>query len=134
MNFVDKQHVALVQIGQQGREIPRPFQGGAGGDAEIDPHLRRNNGRQGGFAQAGRAVQQHVIQGLATNLGRVDKDRQVILDLFLADVFGQGAGTQRVVAVVLGQVFGGYHAVFVIHFHGRRPFLPAAKTSGSAFL
>lgn len=54
---------------------------------EIDPQLRRDNRREGGFAKSRRAVQQHVIQRLTAQLGRIDEHRQVFLDLLLSYVF-----------------------------------------------
>ena len=45
---------------------------------------------QGGLAQAGVAVQQDVVQGLAPLAGRGDEHLQVGLGLGLADVLVQG--------------------------------------------
>ena len=53
--------------------------GGAGGDADIDPHLVGNDAAEGGLAQAGRAVKQDVIQGFPPHFGGLDKDLQVAL-------------------------------------------------------
>ena len=63
MNLVYKEDVVLRQIGEQRGQIAGLLDGGAGGDADIDPHLVGNDAAEGGFAQAGRAVKQNVVQG-----------------------------------------------------------------------
>lgn len=54
---------------------------------------------QGGLAQAGRPVEQNVVQRLTPALGRGDGDIQVALDFVLSDevikVAGTEAGIQR---------------------------------------
>ena len=69
MNLVYKEDVVLRQIGEQRGQIAGLLNGGAGGDADIDPHLVGNDAAEGGFAQAGRAVKQNVVQGLAPHFG-----------------------------------------------------------------
>ena len=54
MNLVYKEDVVLRQIGEQRGQIAGLLNGGAGGDADIDPHLVGNDAAEGGFAQAGR--------------------------------------------------------------------------------
>ena len=54
---------------------------------------------QGGLAQAGRPVEQYVVERLTPALGRRDGDIQVTLDFILSDevikVAGTEAGIQR---------------------------------------
>ena len=92
MDFVHEQDVVLLQIGEQGRQIPRLLNGGAGGNTDIHPHLVGDDAGQGGFAQPRGAVKQYVIQGLPPHFGRLDEDGQVPLGLLLADVLPQGLG------------------------------------------
>jgi len=52
MNLIDKQHVALVEIADDGRQIAGSFDGRSRGDSKIDPEFARDDVRQRGFAQA----------------------------------------------------------------------------------
>ena len=65
VNFVDEEHVALFEIGEERGEIAglgdhRPRRG-----AEIDAEFARHDLRQRGLAEPGRADEQHVIERLA---------------------------------------------------------------------
>ena len=113
MDLVDEQDVVFVEIGQQGRQILGLFDGRAGGLAEGDAHFVCDDGCQGGLAQAGRAVEDHVVQRLVAPLGALNENGQVPLDLLLADVFGQGPGTQTALSVVVRQQIGGQKGLLV---------------------
>ena len=70
-----------------------------------------------------------MVQRFLALLGRLDKDRQVLLYLFLTDVFLQVPGAQRVFHLrILGGVLRRNHPVFkvhlilVIHRHASPPF------------
>jgi len=58
---------------------------------------------QGGLAQAGRAVEQNVVQRLTPALGRGDGDIQITLDFVLPDELIKVAGTE---AGIQGGVLG----------------------------
>jgi hypothetical protein len=96
VDFVDEQHIVRFQIGQQRRQIAGALQHRAGGLAQIDAHLARNDVRQRGLAQAGRAEQQHMIERFPRFFAAVDEDFQLFADLRLADILGQAfAGAAR---------------------------------------
>ena len=78
VDFVDKQHVACGQIGENGGQIPRALNGGAAGDSNIVAHFRGDNARQGGFAQAGRAVEQNMIQRLLPGQGGLHVNAEAV--------------------------------------------------------
>ena len=114
MNFVDEQHVARLQPGQYSGHIAGSLNSRAGGDFYIHPHFVGDHMGQGGLAQAGRAVDDDVIQGFAPQLGRLDSDAQVVFNRVLAHEIRQSAGPQRkvrrVIPLLLGarnQSFGG---------------------------
>ena len=94
VDFVDKQHVPLGEVGQNGRQVSRPVDGRAGGDADVLPHFRGDDAGQRRLAQAGGAVEQDVVQGVVPGQGRLDGDFQVFLRLLLADIVRQGMGAQ----------------------------------------
>ena len=92
MDLVHKEDVILVEVGEQRRQVPRLLNGGAGGDADVDPHLVGYDAREGGLAQARGAVEQDMVQGLTAHFGRLDEHLQVGLGLLLPDVLPQGLG------------------------------------------
>ena len=77
VDFVDEQDVALLEIGQQRREIAGLGDHRAGGRAEIDAQLARHDLRQRRLAEAGRADEQHVVERLAAVLRRLDEDLEI---------------------------------------------------------
>ena len=107
MDFVDKENVSGVQVGEQRGKIPGLFDGRAGGDADVYPHLVGDDPCQGGFAQTGRAVEQGVIQRLIPAAGGFNIDGQVSLGLLLPGVVRQQFGAQPDLPGVLGGEGGG---------------------------
>ena len=95
VDLVDEEHVALLEIGEQRREIAGLGDHRAGGRAETDPELAGDDLRQRGLAEAGRTDQQHVIERLAAALRRRDEDPEVGPRLLLADEFGEPLRPQR---------------------------------------
>ena len=95
VHFIDEQDVTGFEVGENGREVSGTLDGGAGGDASLGAHLVGDNGREGRLAEAGWAVEQHVVQGLAALTSGRDGDAEGVLDLGLADVLGKALGPQR---------------------------------------
>ena len=89
MNLVDKQHIAGVHIGEQRHQITGFLDGRPGGDAHGDAHLIGDDAGQRRFAEARRAVEQHMVQRLIAPFGGLDVDLQIALGLFLACVLPQ---------------------------------------------
>jgi hypothetical protein len=85
MDLVDEQHVALVELGEDGGEVAGPLQRRSGGDLEVRRHLGRDDAGQRGLAEPGRPGQQEVVGGLAPPAGGLEDHRQVLLHLGLAD-------------------------------------------------
>ena len=85
MDLVDEEDVALVELVKHGGQVAGPLEGRAGGDVDGDAHLGGDDAGQGGLAQTGRTGEQQVVDGLAAPAGRLEDDRQVLLQLGLAD-------------------------------------------------
>jgi hypothetical protein len=62
MDLVDEQHVARLEIRDDGDEVARLLQRRAGGRAHAGVHLVRDDVRERGLAEAGRTEEQHVIE------------------------------------------------------------------------
>ena len=91
MNFVDKQHVAFLQVGKDCGEVARAFDCRSGRLTEIYAEFVGNNRGERRLAQAGRTVKQHVVESFAARDSRFDEDSQICLCLVLPDIFRQSA-------------------------------------------
>ncbi len=113
VDLVDEQHVVRFEIGEQRGEIARLGDDGAGGGAEADPKLARDDLRQRGFAEAGRAEEQRMIHRLPARARGGDEDGEVPLGRLLPDEFGQAARAQGRVRVA-GLAGGGVEGVGIV--------------------
>ena len=95
VDLVDEQHVVLVERGEDRRQIAGPLDGRAARVADVDPELAGDDRGQGRLAEAGRPVEQDVVGRLSPPPRRLEEDRQVGLDLALADVFVEAARSER---------------------------------------
>ena len=100
MDLVDEEHVVLLQVRQECREVAATLNGRAGRLTEVDAELIGDDAGQRRLAEARRAVEQDVVERLAARERRLDEDGEVRLDLLLADVFIQLARAQAVLPVV----------------------------------
>ena len=92
MDLVDEQDVALVERGQDRGEVAGPLDRRSGRVADVDAELAGDDRREGRLAEARRAVEEDVIGRLSPPLRRRQEDRQVRLDLALADVLVERSG------------------------------------------
>ena len=95
MNLVDKQHIALVEVGQQAGEVGGLLDDRAAGDFHVAAHLPGEDAGERGLAEARRATEQDVVERLAALLGRLDRDAEPLLDLELAGEIGEHSRAQR---------------------------------------
>ena len=81
-----------------------PARSSAGPDVmcRVHAHLGGGDAGQRGLAEAGRAGEQQVVDGLAAPPGRLDDDAEVLLQLALADELGEAARPQPGLDGVLG--------------------------------
>ena len=85
MNLVDKQHIALIQIRQNPRQISRALQYRSRCHMNFNPQLVRYHISHRRFAQTGRPVQQNVIHSLIAMMRSLYSNTQIRLRLFLPD-------------------------------------------------
>src|ERR1017187_4494772 len=72
MDFVNEQHVAFFKVREQAGKVTGFFDGGAAGGLEISAHRLGKNVGEGGFAEAGRAGKQDMIERFAALFGGGD--------------------------------------------------------------
>ena len=99
VDLVDEQHVLLVQIGQNAREIRRAFQHGPGRHLDFHAEFMGDDIGHRGFAQAGRAVQDNVVHRLVAMACGLDGNPQMRLHLFLPDHIVKPNGPKPLVAL-----------------------------------
>ena len=72
VDFVDKENVALLQVGKQSREVGRLFDYGSRRYAHLRAHLVAEYECKSRLAQSGRPVKQNVAEGIAAPTRRTD--------------------------------------------------------------
>src|SRR5579862_3444030 len=101
VNLVDEQYVAILEIGQERREIAGLGDHRTGRATEIDAELARQNLRQSGLAETRRTDEQHVIERFTPPARRFDEYAEIFSRLFLADEFRKALRPQRAFGGVL---------------------------------
>lgn len=114
VDFVDEQHGVWFEVGEDADEVTRSDDGGAGGDVKDCVHLGGNNMSEGCFPESGRAVKEEMIEGFFALFGRLEENTEVGFDGFLANKFGEAAGTEG--EFVLTRDDFGVHLVVAAHF------------------
>ncbi len=95
MNFVDEEHVARLEIGQDRRQVAGPLEHRAGRLPHADAEFVCDDVCERRLAEARRAEDQDVIECLAATAGRFDEDAHLLLDRRLADELGHLPRTHR---------------------------------------
>src|SRR6202035_3853643 len=93
--LVDEEHLAGVQVGEDGRQVAGPLEHRPGGGAQWRRHLAGDDVGEGRLAKPRRTEEEDVVQGLPPLARRADEDPEVVEDLLLADVLVQPPRAQR---------------------------------------
>ncbi len=95
MDFVDEENFALLNVAQDAHQVEFLLQHRTRGLLDAHAQLGGDDPGERGLAQAGRAVEQHVIHGLAAVFRGFDGDGEILLDLGLAGEIGQAVRAER---------------------------------------
>src|SRR5712664_1412446 len=87
MDFVEKEDFFCFQRGEDGGEVTFAIEERTGTGLDGDGQLVGDDLREGGLAEARRAVEQNMVEGFAASAGGFDGDLDVFLNALLADVF-----------------------------------------------
>ena len=118
MDLVDEEDVALLQVGEQAGHVDLALERRPRGGVHADAELVGDDAGQRGLAEAGRAGQQHVVEGVAALLGGLDEDLELLLGHALADEVGEPAWPQAELEVlVVGALVGVADAVLGLLGH-----------------
>ena len=94
VDLVDEEDITLFELGEDGCQIAGALECRARCDVEVDPHLGGDDAGQRGLAEPWRPGEEEVIDRLPAAASRLEHDREVLLELALADELGQGARSQ----------------------------------------
>jgi len=100
VDFVDEQDVVGLQVREDRGEVAGVVQDEPGGRADAAAHFPGDDVRDGGLAQAGRAVEDGVVQGFVAALRGLDADPQRFFHALLAGVVLQGLRAQGAFGVL----------------------------------
>ena len=89
MDLVDEKNVSVLEIGQQGHEVPRLLDERSRTGFDIYGKFVRHDVRERRLAEARRPIGQEMIHRLATCAGCLHGDPELIQDLLLAHVLGE---------------------------------------------
>ena len=96
VDLINEEHIVGLKVGQQGRQIARPLEHGAGSLAQVYPHLAGNDMCDSVvLPKPGRPEQQHVVERFPAPPRGLDEYLQLLANLFLADVLFEMLGPQR---------------------------------------
>ena len=85
VDLVDEEHVALLERGQDRRQITLPLERRTGDRADPNSELFAQDEGEARLAQPRRTHEQHVVERLTAGARRLERDRQLFLDPRLAD-------------------------------------------------
>src|ERR1700730_5712800 len=97
MDRVEEQHIARLEVGEQGGEVAGALQHRPRCLAQVDTELVRDDMGEGRLAESRRTEQQNVIERLFAFLRGLDEDRELAADFFLAYVLVERARPERAV-------------------------------------
>jgi hypothetical protein len=101
MDFVDEENIAMLEAGECGDKIRAFGESGAGLEHDAGAHLFGDDMGEGGFAEAGWAVEQEMFQRFAAALSGLECDAQAFDEFFLAHELADLARAQREVELLL---------------------------------
>ena len=109
VDLVDEQDLPVTLLRENAGQIPLALQRGGLDHGDPSAHLLGDDVRQRGLAQAGRAVEEQVVERLVAALGGLDEDLEVVGDRLLADKVPERGWAQRDVHHVLGLLVPAHH-------------------------
>ena len=83
MDFIDEEHVALLQVGQDPRQISRFLDLGTGGSVNVGLRCAGDDVGQSRLAQSGGAGEQDMLEHILALTGCFHHQHEALLDLFL---------------------------------------------------
>ena len=83
VDFVDEENVVFLKRGENAGQVAGFVEHGAGCHLETDAEFVGDDGGEGGFSQAGRAVEQEMVKGLVAQPGCGHEYLEILHNLVL---------------------------------------------------
>jgi hypothetical protein len=119
VDLVDEEHLPGLEVGEDRREIAGLLEHRTGRRSHGDAELVRDHVRERRLAEAGRAVQQHVIERLAALPRGSDRHVEVLANVVLPDVLVERAGPEPCLVLTLLVGAAGAHESIRVRGHRR---------------
>src|SRR5689334_10301560 len=97
MNFIEKKDLADFDGGENGSQVTLALQQRARAGFDSDAQLAGDNLRERSFPEAGRTVEQDMIERIAAAARRLDGDQDVFLNATLTDEIDHALGAHTCV-------------------------------------
>ena len=118
VNFVDKENVALVEVGENSREVARFFYRRTGRYLYLHAHFRRDDVRERSFTKPRRTVKQDVIERFAAKFGGLHEHRKICFRFLLTDVTFHRLRAENVLHLVVFRFCADNQAFFFVkHYY-----------------
>ena len=101
VDLVDEEDVALLEPGEDRGHVALALERRPGDGADPRAELLADDEGEARLAEARRADEQDVVERLAAGLGRLQRDRELLLDPLLPDEVVEAPRPQRAVELVL---------------------------------
>src|SRR5439155_19839818 len=106
VDLVDEEDVAVLEPREDRSHVAFTLDRGSGNSANANGELVAQDVREARLAESRWAGEEDVVERLAAVLGRLERDRQLLLDAFLAHEVAQRLRAQRALELrVLGEQF-----------------------------
>src|SRR5687768_840594 len=112
MNLVDEQHIARLQIGEQGGQIAGPLEHGTRGLPQVHAELARQDVRERRLAETRRSEDERMIERFAALHRGLHVDLELRLDLLLANIVREPLRPDGAIDRLLFDYGGGLHDAF----------------------
>ena len=96
MDFIDKEDLFRLEVGQDGREVARPLDDRPRRRLDTDAHFSGDEVGQARLAQSRRSIEEDVVEMFISFLGGLHEDSEVGFDRLLADELVEGPRPQAV--------------------------------------
>jgi len=134
VDLVDEEHVAGLEIREQRRQITWALDRRAARHPQLSTHLRRDDVREGGLAEPGRAVEQQMIERLLALARRTNEDTEVLAQAVLTDHLIERTRAQTLLDTRLARLHGGLDipSRVLLHAHDFTSILSEPRTRSSS--
>jgi hypothetical protein len=89
MNLVDKQHIAVLKVGQDPSKVSRSVKNRSRARPDAGPHFVGDDVSESRFPESGGTCEEDVIERFASVSCSGDEDFEVLDDLYLTDELGE---------------------------------------------